>query len=285
LARELIDSGWSLKHIHRLIVHSATYRQTSTAPAESWKNDPSNEWLSRGPRVRIEAEMVRDLALSASGLLDLTVGGPSIYPPAPDFLFKPPTSYGPKIWNSRNDTSQYRRSIYVHQYRSVPYPPLQVFDAPKGDAACVRRERSNTPLQALVLLNEPQFVDAARALATRTLREAPLAVPNASTTSDDTSKETFDRSRIEYAFRLCTSRLPNADEMDVLLQLLAKQRQRWDSSEDPMQRLENHNNLTKWVGLSPDRCQQLTGFRASELAAWMTVSRAILNLDETITKP
>nr|WP_231602940.1 PSD1 and planctomycete cytochrome C domain-containing protein [Neorhodopirellula pilleata] len=292
LARELIDSGWSLKHIHRLIVQSATYRQASAAPAEAWKNDPSNQWLSRGPRVRVEAEMVRDLALSVSGLLNTRVGGPAVYPPAPDFLFQPPTSYGPKIWNHRDDAAQYRRSLYVHQYRSVPYPPLQVFDAPKGDAACVRRERSNTPLQALVMLNEPQFVDAARALAARTLREV-------DTNSNDQHVDDIDAARIRYAFRWCTSRFPDADEVKLLAELLNEQREHWNVADcEPREGEPREGELTggepihqqrrdqreSWVGLPADRCLQLTGAPATELAAWMTVCRAILNLDETITK-
>ena len=118
----------------------------------------------------------------------IEIGGPSVYPPAPAFLFEPPASYGPKVWANSTGASQYRRSLYVHQFRSVPYPPLQVFDAPKGDAACIRRERSNTPLQALVMLNEDQFFQCARAMAARVVRES---APG-------------DSQRIHYAFRLCT---------------------------------------------------------------------------------
>lgn len=259
LATELMQNGWQLKHIHRLIVDSATYRQSSVAPADAWQNDPNNELLARGPRHRVEAEMVRDLALSVSGLLNTSVGGPSVYPPAPEFLFEPPTSYGPKIWKTSTGADQYRRSLYVHQYRSIPYPPLQVFDAPKGDAACVRREQSNTPLQSLVLMNESQFVDAARAFAARILREAP----------DD------DAGRIEFAFRACTSRIPDTEEVEILKRMLLQQRKHI---------AEGKLNLQKLLGVPEGLCHQLTGFQASELAAWMTVSRTILNLDETITK-
>ncbi|ELP30204.1 PSD1 and planctomycete cytochrome C domain-containing protein [Rhodopirellula baltica] len=259
LATELMQNGWRLKHIHRLIVESATYRQSSIAPADAWQDDPDNELLARGPRHRVEAEMVRDLALSVSGLLNESVGGPSVYPPAPAFLFEPPTSYGPKIWNTSTGTDQYRRSLYVHQYRSIPYPPLQVFDAPKGDAACVRREQSNTPLQSLVLMNEPQFVDAARAFAARILRESP----------DD------DVQRIRFAFRLCTSRVPEDEEVQILLRMLQEQREHI---------ADGNLNLQELLGVPEGLCQQLTGFEATELAAWMTVSRTILNLDETITK-
>ncbi|MCM2371244.1 PSD1 and planctomycete cytochrome C domain-containing protein [Aporhodopirellula aestuarii] len=279
LARELIDSGWNLKHIHRLIVNSATYRQSSIAPPEAWSDDPSNEWLTRGPRYRVEAEMVRDIALSASGLLNTEVGGPSIYPPAPRFLFEPPTSYGPKMWTLDQDASQYRRSLYVHQYRSIPYPPLQVFDAPKGDAACVRRERSNTPLQALVMLNEPQFVDSARGLATRTLRDISPA-----TQPEDCGPIQLDRERIVFAFRLCTSRTPDAEEIEILERLLDEQRAAFQADSDSAPNEELNQRLEQITGVPFASCLQLTGQTPAELAAWIVVSRTILNLDETITK-
>ena len=156
--------------------------------------------LSRGSRHRVDAEMVRDIALCASGLLNRDLGGPSVYPPAPDFLFLPPASYGPKQWNLSTAGQQYRRSVYVHGYRSVPYPALQVFDAPQGDTACVRRQRSNTPLQALVMLNEPQFVECGRAMASRVLDE-----------SDQSDIE-----RLQYAYRLCVSRRATPGELTIL---------------------------------------------------------------------
>jgi hypothetical protein len=165
LAVELMDHGWSLKHIHRLIVSSATYQQSSVVSPELLAADPENRLLARGPRFRVDAEVVRDIALSASGLLIQTLGGPGVYPPAPEFLFQPPTSYGPKPWHFDLGRDKYRRSLYTVRYRSIPYPALQVFDAPTGDFACVRRVRSNTPLQALTTLNEPLMIECARALA------------------------------------------------------------------------------------------------------------------------
>lgn len=260
LAVELMENGWSLKHIHRLIVQSATYRQSSVIDRASSKSDPYNQWLARGPRFRVHAEVVRDIALAASGLLNDDIGGPSVYPPAPEFLFQPPASYGPKQWHVADDRQQFRRSLYVHRYRSVPYPTLQVFDAPKGDASCVRRARSNTPLQALVLLNEPQFVDCARAMAGRVCREG----------GDD------DPQRLRYACRLCISRSPTEHELAVLAGLLEQQRQRIANDEIDVQAL---------VGVSPVLYRQLTGYEASEMAPWIVACRAILNLDETITKP
>jgi mono/diheme cytochrome c family protein len=260
LAVELMDSGWSLKHIHRLIATSKTYQKSSIATAELLEKDPSNVWLARGPRFRTDAETVRDIALSVSGLLDDTVGGPSVYPPAPAFLFEPPASYGPKIWAFKDDSSQYRRSVYVHRFRSVPLPVLQVFDAPKGDASCVRRERSNTPLQALVMLNETQFMQCAQSFATRVIRE---------------SAEDDEQSRLQYAHQLATGRIPSTDEVDVLQTLLVQQRDRIAN---------NELDASALIQVSDSRCKQLTGVSGNELAPWIVVCRAILNLDETITK-
>ena len=156
-----------------------TYRQSSRPTPELLARDPYNRLLARGPRFRVDAELVRDIALSASGLLDPKIGGPSVCPPAPAFLFQPPVSYGPKVWNEATGPERYRRALYTFRYRSVPYPMLQAFDAPNGDFACVRRTRSNTPLQALTTLNEPIYLECARALALRTLergREAPTPI-------------------------------------------------------------------------------------------------------------
>ncbi len=261
LAVELMEHQWSLKHIHRLIVTSSTYRQQARVTAELAERDPFNVWLARGPRVRVEAEVVRDIALTISGLLDDTVGGPSVYPPAPEFLFQPPASYGPKIWKPEESRQSYRRSLYVHSYRSVPYPPLQVFDAPKGDAACVRRERSNTPLQALVLLNEPQFFEWARAMAARVLRESGPS----------------DRERLVYAHRLAVGRRPEPGELAILQQLLAAQQQRIAAGDLDVEALLVGSNAT--TAAAEDEPTSPAG-----LAAWVVVTRALLNLDETITK-
>ncbi len=171
LAVELMDHDWSLKHIQRLIVESATYRQSSRVTPELLERDPANRLLARGPRFRVDAEIVRDIALSASGLLNPKIGGPSVHPPAPAFLFLPPASYGVKSWIVDTGPERYRRAIYTFRFRSVPYPMLQTFDAPTGEVACARRSRSNTPLQALTTLNEPLFVECARALAIRILTD------------------------------------------------------------------------------------------------------------------
>ncbi|MBO0722414.1 MAG: PSD1 domain-containing protein, partial [Blastocatellia bacterium] len=164
LSHSPTPSSWSLKHIHRLIVTSATYRQSSKDTPELLAKDPYNRLLERGPRFRVEAETVRDIGLAASGLLNPKIGGPSVFPPSPEFLYLPPASYGPKIWKEEKGEDRYRRGLYTFRYRSVPFPMLQNFDAPNGDISCVRRARSNTPLQALTSLNEPLFMEEARAL-------------------------------------------------------------------------------------------------------------------------
>ncbi|HKQ78262.1 MAG TPA: DUF1549 and DUF1553 domain-containing protein [Blastocatellia bacterium] len=260
LAVELMENGWSLKHVHRLIVNSATFRQTSRVTSELLQRDPFNRLLARGPRFRVEAEIVRDIALAASGLLNPKIGGPSVYPPAPAFLFDRPFSFGPKVWTEAKDEDRYRRAIYTFRFRSVPYPMLQVFDAPTGDFSCVRRPRSNSPLQALVTLNEPLFIEAARALALKTLIEG----------------GTSDEQRLNYAFRRALSRLPERRETAELLGLLNRQRERFVAGE-----------LNPWnfVADNPDKPFPLPkGARMEDAAAWTVVARALLNLDETITK-
>jgi cytochrome c553 len=258
LAVEFMDSGWSLKKLQRLIATSATYRQSSHIAPELLTKDPDNRLLARGPRYRVDAEIVRDIALAVSGLLNDTIGGPSVYPPAPAFLFQPPASYGPKMWGASDGPDRYRRALYTFRFRSVPYPALQAFDAPNGDMSCVRRARSNTPLQALTTLNEPLFVEAAQALARRTLTEG------GSTDGD----------RLSYAFRLTTARTPTDAEADVLLQLLAKQDRRladgWLSAGELA-------GIKPTSTLPPDTTPR-------RLAAWTAVARVLLNLDETITK-
>ena len=260
LAVEFMDSGWSLKHLHRLIVTSATYRQSSRPTADLLARDPYNRLLARGPRFRVDAEMVRDIALAASGLLDPGIGGPSVCPPAPAFLFQPPTSYGPKVWAEAAGPERYRRALYTFRYRSVPYPMLQAFDAPNGDFACVRRTRSNTPLQALATLNEPIFMESARALALRTLGEGGGT----------------DADRLVYAFRRCLARGPSEPEAAMLLDLLRRQAQRFARPE-----------ARPWdlAANDPAKPPPLpAGATPPQLAAWTAVARVLLNLDETITK-
>jgi hypothetical protein len=243
-----------------LIVTSSTYRQSSEVSPALLSKDPYNRLLARGPRFRVDAELVRDVALAASGLLDPKVGGPSVFPPAPEFLFIPPASYGPKVWPASTGGDRYRRAIYTFRFRSVPYPALQAFDAPNGDFACVRRTRSNTPLQALVTLNEPEFLECARALALKAVRKG---------------GET-DAARLDFAFRRCMARSPRPAESAVLLALLDKEAKRFESG-----------GLDPWhliAGEASDRPNLPDGITPARLASWTVVARVLLNLDETITK-
>lgn len=259
LAVEVMEQGWSLKHLHRLIVTSSAYRQSSAATPELLEKDPYNRLLARGPRQRLDAEIVRDVGLAASGLLDRTMRGPSVHPPAPAFLFQPPASYGPKQWPEAVGSAQYRRALYTFRYRSIPYPLLQAFDAPNGDFACVRRARSNTPLQALALLNEPVSMECARALAANVLAHGGAT----------------DAERLTYAFRRCVSRPPTAQEAEILSALVARQAQRFASGE------ANAVDLIGEAGELPTLHPDTT---PDQLASWTIVARVLLNLDETMTK-
>ena len=252
LAVEFMDKGWRLKNLHRLIVTSATYRQSSRVTPERYKRDPFNRLLARGSRLRVDGELVRDIALRASGLLHPKVGGRSVYPPLPKFMLKPPVSYGPKVWHEETGPDRYRRALYTFRYRSIPYPALEAFDVPNGDFSCVRRTRSNTPLQALVTLNESQFVECAQALARRTVKHG----------------GTLDKERLTYAFRCCVSRKPSKAESDALMVLLQRQKERFSKNA----------NQAKELAATEE------GDAAATIAAWTVVSRVLLNLDETITK-
>jgi hypothetical protein len=203
---------------------------------------------------------VLDIALASSGLLNPAIGGRSVFPPLPEFLVQPPASYGPKIWPEDKGPNRYRRGLYTFRYRSVPYPMLQTFDAPNGDASCVRRTRSNTPLQALMTLNEPVFLDCARSLALRTLAEGGKT----------------DAERIDYAFRRCIARVPTAEEKAELLKLLSKQHERFARSDAKPWELAANDPAHP-----PALPKNATPAQA---AAWTVVSRVLLNLDETITK-
>lgn len=264
LAVELMDHNWSLKHIHRLIVGSATYQQSSNVTPELVARDPSNRLLARGPRFRVDAEGVRDIALAASGLLYNHIGGPSVYPPAPEFLFQPPISYGPKTWIVETGPNRYRRAMYTFRYRNLLYPVMQAFDAPSGEVACARRVRSNTPLQALATLNEPVFVECARALALKSLAEGG-------------GSET---DRLAYTVRRCLSREPDQKEIAALRGFLDQQKQRFaKEGVDPWQILADDNRSKKLL-----ETKLPSGTKPSDLAAWTALARVVLNLDETITK-
>ena len=254
-----MDHGWSQKRTIRTIVTSDTYRQSSVASAEARARDPANRLLARGPRFRVDAELVRDLALAASGLITHVVGGPGVLPPVPQNVLDYNYIY-PTYWKPATGPDRYRRAVYLFRKRSMPDPALGSFDAPNGDLSCARRLRSNTPLAALTGLNEPVFVEAARGLALRTLREGG---------ADDAG-------RIDHAFRLCTARRPTAEEKRELLAFLAAQRSRiaagWVPARDVVA-----GDADGLPGLPP-------GITPQDAAAWTLVSRVLLNLDETVTK-
>jgi hypothetical protein len=238
LASELVARHWSLKAMHRLIVTSATYRQSSHVRPELETIDPLNLLLARQTRLRLDAEVVRDVALAASGLLAPQLGGPPVFPPQPDGVMN--LGQSKREWKPSTGPDRYRRGLYTHFWRATPHPALAVFDAADGFSACTRRLRSNTPLQALTLLNDQQFVEFAAALATRVERELPAASLPA---------------QITLAFRWCVARRPEPAEIQRLTNLHAQQ-------------------LSAAEGEAPARHQ----------AAWQTVARVLLNLDETITR-
>jgi len=252
LASELVARKWSLKELHRLIVTSSTYRQASMHRAELAKADPRNRLLGRQNRLRLEAEVVRDVALSASGLLNPKVGGPSVFPPQPDGVFA--FTQTQRVWKADTNDARYRRGLYPSFWRSAPHPGLMAFDAPDANTTCTRRNRSNTPLQALTLLNDKAYVEFAQALAVRVLHEA---------TGNDTDL-------LGHAFHLCFARDPNAVELDRLQALLTSLEREFAENPKEAQRLAPRTDL-----------QAVTPARA---AAWTLVSRALLNLDEFITR-
>jgi hypothetical protein len=204
LASEFRDNGWSVKHILRLIVTSAAYRQSSNTRPELLDKDPENTLLARQSRIRLQAEQIRDAALSAAGLLNDSIGGPSVRPPQPKGIAELGYS-GSVKWNDDEGPSRYRRGLYIHFQRTAPYPMLMNFDAPDMSVACSRRRASNTPLQALNLLNDPVFYEAAQALGYRIQSEGPAT----------------DGGKIEYGFSLALGRAPSDKEKTRLQQFAA----------------------------------------------------------------
>ncbi|HRE80695.1 MAG TPA: PSD1 and planctomycete cytochrome C domain-containing protein [Opitutaceae bacterium] len=237
LATEFIAQHWSMKAMHRLIVTSATYRQASIARPDLDLEDPLNKLLARQPRLRLDAEVIRDVSLAASGLLSSKIGGPPVYPPQPDGVMT--VGQTRRSWITSLGEDRYRRGLYTHVWRSTLHPAFAVFDAPDGNTTCTRRNRSNTPLQALTLLNDQQFFEFAGALSKRVQSEVTSGLPD----------------QINYAFRLCVSRDPDAVERQRLIDLFH---------------------------------QQFAAAQGSDAArrsdAWLIIARVLLNLDETITR-
>jgi hypothetical protein len=260
LAKEFVRQGWSLKAMQRLIVTSATYKQNSKTTPELLEKDPENRLLAHGPRFRLQAEMVRDNALAASGLINDKIGGPSVSPYQPKGLWEEMAfggGYSAQTYEQSHGADLYRRSMYTIVKRTVPYPGLNTFDAPDREKCTARRGTTNTPLQALVLMNDPTYVEAARALAERDLREA-----------GPTAQE-----RIRHAFRLATERDPTAQELAILEGLYKKEMAHYDSDRKAAEKLVTIGESKRDAKRDP-----------AELAAWTMVSSTILNMDETITK-
>ena len=260
LATEFLRSKWDVKAMQRLIVTSAVYRQASKITPEQFEKDPENRLLARGPRFRLPAEMIRDNALFVSGLINDKIGGPSVLPYQPKGLWEEMAfggDFSAQTYVQSHGADLYRRSMYTFGKRTVPYPGLNTFDAPDREKCSARRTITNTPLQALLLMNDPTYVEASRTLAQRDLAEAP-------------ANET---ERVRWAFRLVTDRDPSPKEAEILTKLYEKERTHYETHKDAAQKL-----LT--IGESkPD-----TRFEPVELAAWTMVASTILNMDETVTK-
>jgi hypothetical protein len=260
LATEFVANGWDVKAFLKTLVTSATYRQSSRVMRLHLAKDPENRLLARGARFRLPAEAVRDNALAVSGLLNRKLGGPSVRPYQPPGLWEQLAfggAFSSQTYVQSSGPDLYRRGLYTYWKRSLPHPTLVTFDAPNREVCTDRRPRTNTPLQALVLLNDPIYVECARVLGQRVLRES----------GADTS------ARLTYAFKLCTARPPRPAELPILRALYEKQRLRYGRDRAAALRLVG-------VGESP----RPADLDVAELAAWTAVGNVLLNLDETITK-
>ena len=253
LAIEFMERGWKGKSLHRLIVTSATYRQSSKTREELLARDPANTLLARQQRLRLPAELIRDATFAAAGLLNHEVGGPSARPPLPNGVLDLGYGGGAK-WKESNGAERYRRGLYTLFLRTTPHPQLMNFDAPDSMLSCSRRDRSTTPLQALNLLNDASFFEAAQLLATRVLRSAGKTMPE----------------RIRYAFRLCVAREPRPEEAERLERFYRQQ----------VEILEKNPALIESLFPAGD----LDGISPVEAAPWVGVGRLLLNLDEFITR-
>jgi hypothetical protein len=250
-------SGWNVKHIQRLILTSAAYRQSSAAPPALYKRDPENRLIARGPRFRVDAETLRDTALAISGLLVEQIGGPSVRPYQPPGLWEAVSFNNSQKYEQDHDESQYRRSLYIYWKRQSPPPNMLLFDAPTREYCVVRRPRTNTPLQALAMLNDPQFVEASRGFGYRILSRHCGG----------------DRERLAYAFRLATGRIAETAELDSLMEILRQQER--DFAQNPAA-AESFLSIGSW--------QPGQEAPKEKLAAWSTLASMLLNLDETVTK-
>jgi ubiquinone/menaquinone biosynthesis C-methylase UbiE len=256
LAVELIESGWNVKHVMRLMVMSRTYQQTSRSNADLDRRDPTNTWLARQGRFRLDAEMVRDNALAISGLLSLRMGGPTVKPYQPagywDYL-----NFPTRQWQDDHGENQYRRGLYTFWQRTFLHPSLLAFDASTREECTVDRARSNTPLQALAVLNDPTYVEAAKVFAARILREGGRT----------------EAERLQYAYRRAIQRQPTAAEANLLTRLYHQHLAQYQADRAAAAALLKVGDAQPPAGVEP-----------AELAAWTSVARVVLNLHETITR-
>ena len=267
LATEFIARGWSQKAMHRLIVTSATYRQSSRHRKDLEEIDPNNNLLAHQIRMRLEAEILRDTALVSSGLLTPVVGGPSVYPPIPEGAMA--VTQVKREWPAAVGKDRYRRGLYTFFYRSAPYPGMGLFDAPDATASCTRRVRSNSPLQALTILNDQTYIEFGRALAKRIQSEAGAT----------------DADRLNYAFLVTLGRKAKPAELERLTRFLVLQRDEFRTDTTSASLLvmtpqvfdsSPTENEEEEVAIDPKTIP--------ELAAWTSVARVLFNLDDFMTR-
>jgi hypothetical protein len=256
LATEYVRLGWDTKAFLKMLVTSATYRQSSRVTPELLAKDPRNRLVARGPRFRLEAEMVRDQALALSGLLSRKLGGPSVFPPQPPGLWQAAFN-GQRTWATSTGGDRYRRGLYTFWRRTIPYPSMTTFDAPSREICTIRRIRTNTPLQAFVMLNDPVYVEIAEALARRIVKEG-----------GSTPEE-----RARYGLSLCLCRPPTAEQVQQVVKLYQGERERYRKDAKAALAL-----ATEQLGPLP------AGMEADDLAAWTVVANVLLNLDGVLTK-
>jgi Protein of unknown function (DUF1553) len=250
-----MDNGWSLKRFAKTIVMSAAYRQSSRTTSEKLERDPDNRLISRGPRIRLSAEQIRDQALAASGLLSRKIGGPSVMPPQPEGVWQ--VVYSDDRWVTSKGDDRYRRGLYTFWRRTSPYPSAMALDAPSRETCTIRRVNTNTPVAAFALLNDPVYIETAQALARRIV-EHDDADPSA---------------RATYAFRRVLGRPPAADEVERLVALFESERAHYEYDGEAATAM-----ATSELGESGKIANM------AELAAWTVVGNVLLNLDETLMK-
>jgi hypothetical protein len=255
LACKFMENGWDLKQLHRLIVSSSTYRQSSFTNPTKQAADPENVLLSRGPRFRLPAETIRDIGLAASGLLNPKLGGPGIFTPQPTGALS--GAFGNPKWPDAPVPDRYRRALYTHRKRATPYAAFTAFDAPPHNTCAMRRACSNTPLQAMALLNDGMEIEACQALAKRIVKEEQGDAP----------------ARLDHGFELCLTRRPRDEERRLLLSYFREQQQRFETDKA---------GAATIAGLSSADADESDN--VADLAAWTLVGRVILNLDEAINK-